>query len=118
MKLRGVCVAVVVLFGFAPVSYADNNVPKDFALPPMQLRDYSVEFKTDKNASAAPTAPTGLTSFTRESKRPFLGLSFKKPLSNRFLRNPIRCFDQAAIAAAFPFSAPAENLCLLAFTIF
>jgi hypothetical protein len=79
VKLREVCVAVVVLFGFAPVSYADNNAPKDFALPSMQLRDYSVEFKADKSASAA---PSGLTSITREPKQPFLGLSFTKPFSN------------------------------------
>ena len=82
MKLREVCVAVVVLFGFAPVSYADNNAPKDFALPSMQLRDYSVEFKADKSANAAPAAPSGLTSITREPKQPFLGLSFTKPFSN------------------------------------
>ena len=82
MKLYGVCVAVVVIFGFAPVSYADNDAPKDFALPSMQLRDYSIEFKGEKDAVTAPTAPNGLTSLTRKSKRPFLGLSFTRPLSN------------------------------------
>jgi hypothetical protein len=82
VKLCGVCVAVVVLFGFAPVSYADNDAPKDFALPSMQLRDYSVEFKGEKDTVTAPPAPNGLTSLTRESKRPFLGLSFTRPLSN------------------------------------
>ena len=82
MKLHGVCVAVVVLFGFAPVSYADNNAPKnDLALPSLHLHDYSVEFKTDKNASVAPVAPSGLTSLRRESIQPFIGLSFTKPLS-------------------------------------
>ena len=70
------------LFGFAPVSYADSDTPKIFTLPPVQLRDYSVELKIDKSDSAAPTAPAGLTGFTRETKRPFLGLSFTKPLSN------------------------------------
>ena len=82
MKLHGICVAVIVLFGFAPVSYADNNAPKnDLALPSLHLHDYSVEFKTDKNASVAPVAPSGLTSLRRESIQPFIGLSFTKPLS-------------------------------------
>ena len=80
MKLHGICVAVIVLFGFAPVSYADNNAPKnDLALPSLQLHDF--EFKTDKDASVAPVAPSGLTSLRRESIQPFIGLSFTKPLS-------------------------------------
>ena len=82
MKLCGVGIAVVALFGLISVSYADNDVSKNaVALPPMQLHDYSVELKMDRDTYTSPTAPSGLTTLTRETKQPFVGLSFTKPFS-------------------------------------
>jgi hypothetical protein len=82
MKKREVCVAVVVVVGLARASYADDNASKkDPALPLLQLRDYSVELKANKNPSLAPAAPAGLTPLSRETIEPSIGLSLTKPLS-------------------------------------
>ena len=82
VKVCAGCVAVLVLFGFTPVSYADSDTSKNFTVPPVQFHDYSFELKSDKSASVAPTAPAGLAGVTRETRRPFLGLSLTKPFPN------------------------------------
>jgi hypothetical protein len=64
------------------VGYADENAPKkNPALPLLQLRDYSLELKTNKDPSAAPAAPSGLAPLTRETNQPSVGLSITAPLS-------------------------------------
>ena len=81
--LRQLGVTIVTVVGLTSVSCADENAPKkNHTLRLLQLRDYSVDLKTDKDPTATPGAPSGLAPLAREADKPSVGLSgITRPLS-------------------------------------
>ena len=82
MKSLGTCIALFAALALTTTSHALDNPPqKAGPLPPLKLQDYSLEFKGSRNADSVPSPPPGLSGLTKESTKPFLGLSFTRPLS-------------------------------------
>lgn len=73
--------------GTATSGYAADKAKEakaDFALPSMQLGDYSVKLDTDEPQQTSALAPSGLSTLRKESPRAFLGLSLSRPLPDHF----------------------------------
>jgi hypothetical protein len=82
VKLLGFFIAVAAMLGLTSFGRAADSPPKkNGPLPPLQLQDYSLEFKGSKSPDATPGTPPGLNSLAKETNQPFIGLSFSRPLS-------------------------------------
>jgi hypothetical protein len=86
MKIGAVLVFAL-CSGAATACYAADTGKggkSDFALPSMQLGDYSVKLDTDEPRQAGVPDPSGLTTMRQDSMRTFVGVSLSRPLPDDF----------------------------------
>ncbi|MEJ2375399.1 MAG: hypothetical protein P8Y53_04470 [Pseudolabrys sp.] len=79
--------ALALCAGAAPCHAADKakGGKADFALPSIQLGDYSVALDADEPRQTGAPEPSGLSTLrTDDSPRAFLGVSLSEPLPHNF----------------------------------